>query len=238
MQITAFAYRLNRRKNSLQKVMSIYLFGKHTSKAVFDILHQAGFTMSYSYVRKALSNLARDIHIQIILSASGPIIIFHDNIRLKFAIRSQRGDNQSVSDNGTAISMLVLSDEAAKIFQNPDQWRPFFRAVREQRIAGTAPRLCWKDLCEITRLQRHRSACIYDMLDFLKMIPGLSKAKLWGAAKLKRPVGPQQLPSGKEHRMQQYMLPTANIDESTYSGNSQVIPYVMKYLELDTEEKK
>lgn len=34
------------------------------------------------------------------------------------------------------------------------------------------------------------------------------------------------------------MLPTTNIDESSYSGNSQIIPYVMRQLKLDGPDEQ
>ncbi|KAH7335669.1 hypothetical protein B0J17DRAFT_575444, partial [Rhizoctonia solani] len=51
------------------------------------------------------------------------------------------------------------------------------------------------------------------------------------------PFGPQQLPHGLDYQMLQYMLSTINIDESSYSGNSQIIPYVLKHLGLDSIEE-
>ncbi|KAF8598607.1 hypothetical protein BDV93DRAFT_561113 [Ceratobasidium sp. AG-I] len=50
--------------------------------------------------------------------------------------------------------------------------------------------------------------------------------------------GPQQLPHGKEHRSEMYMLPTVNIDESSYGGNIQVIQYTLAYLGLSTGDRK
>lgn len=65
------------------------------------------------------------------------------------------------------------------------------------------------------------------------MILELTNPKVSETDKLKHPVGPQQLPHDPEHRLHQYMLPTMNVDKSSYSGNFQVIPYVLKHLKLD-----
>ncbi|KAG9075949.1 hypothetical protein FS749_012323 [Ceratobasidium sp. UAMH 11750] len=70
------------------------------------------------------------------------------------------------------------------------------------------------------------------------MIPGLAGTKIWKSDRLKRPTGPQQLPHGPEHRLKQYMLPTTNIDESSYSGNAQFILYALNQLQLDTDSER
>lgn len=69
------------------------------------------------------------------------------------------------------------------------------------------------------------------------MIPGVADCEVWKLDKLKRPFGPQQFPYGSEHHMKQFMLSVVNIDESSYSGNSQIIPYVLKQLGLDSADE-
>jgi hypothetical protein len=207
---------------------------KHTSKAVISMLNQGGIVMSYSWTKKALSNLSADIRNQMLLSvASKPIVVVHDNIKLKYGVRSQRGDNQTVSDNGTAISVFILPDSACAL-ENSDEFDPLRRRLKAQRIAGTSPRLSWGDLAKTDRLIRLRTAFIYDIIDIFRMILEFSGSNIWKAGRLKRPTGPNQLPHGPEHRLVQYMLPTTNIEEQTYSGNIQVVNYAMKELGLST----
>ncbi|KAG9077266.1 hypothetical protein FS749_010861 [Ceratobasidium sp. UAMH 11750] len=145
-QITSMAYRMNLHRNVLQKVLTVYMHAKHTGKAVFDLLQQAGISMSYWWVRHASSNLSVDLRNQAFLAAhTCPILLGHDNIRLKYGVSSQRGDNQSVTDNGTTATLIVLP-KSARAFERPDDFGPFLRALRDKRIAKTAPRLCWDDL--------------------------------------------------------------------------------------------
>ncbi|KAG9080696.1 hypothetical protein FRC06_006252 [Ceratobasidium sp. 370] len=232
-QITSMAYRMNPHRNILQKVLTIYMQAKHTGKAVFDLLQQAGISMSYWWVRHAISNLSVDMRNQAILAAhTRPILLVHDNIRLKYGVSSQRGNNQSVTDNGTAATLIVLP-ESARAFERPDNFGPFLRALRDKRIAKTAPRLCWEDMDVPARRIFNDLSSTHDILDHLRLVPGLAGHKIWKSDKLEQPIGPQQLPHGREHRLEQYMLGTTNIDESSYAGNSQVVPYVLGELELD-----
>ncbi|KAH7337336.1 hypothetical protein B0J17DRAFT_530709, partial [Rhizoctonia solani] len=52
------------------------------------------------------------------------------------------------------------------------------------------------------------------------------------------PIGPKQLPYGPEDCVKQHMVPVVNIDESTYSGNSQVVPYAIKKIGLHPVEEQ
>ncbi|KAG9087671.1 hypothetical protein FS749_002757 [Ceratobasidium sp. UAMH 11750] len=193
--------------------------------------------MSYSWVCRQVSNLSSAIREATILAArTNPILLVHDNIRLKYGVRPQRGNNQLVSDNGTAATLRVLPPSASA-FETPDDFGPFRRLLKAKHIAGTAPKLCYKDLNSPTRCIANRTGFIFDILDHFAMIPGLAGTKIWKSDRLKRPTGPQQLPHGPEHCLKQYMLPTTNIDESSYSGNARFILYVLNQLQLDTDSE-
>ncbi|KAG8777150.1 hypothetical protein FRC12_000516 [Ceratobasidium sp. 428] len=237
-QVASMAYRINPRCNMLQKILTVYMKAKHTAKAVFEILQQAGITMSYWWIKHAISSLSVDLRNQAILAAhTKPILLVHDNIRLKYGVSSQRGDNQSISDNGTASTLIILP-ESGRAFEDPDDFGPFYCQLKAQRIAGTAPKLSWKDIDSSPRRLFCRQSSIHDIIDHFRLIPALSNAKFWKYDKLLRPTGPQQLPHGQEHRLKQYMLPTTNIDESSYSGNSQVVAFILRELKLDSEPQR
>ncbi|KAG8694313.1 hypothetical protein FRC08_008566 [Ceratobasidium sp. 394] len=85
---------------------------------------------------------------------------------------------------------------------------------------------------QLDHLKRVSSGYVFDVLDFLLMIPGMKQRDIFKLAKLKRTPGPLQLPHGREHITRFEMLPTVDIDESTYSGNVQVINSALTYLEL------
>jgi hypothetical protein len=173
-----------------------------------------------------------------VVAAKRIIFFAHDNIKLKSPVRSQRANNQSASDNGTAITMYALP-ESARVFEDPSNWKPFFRTLKDLHISGCAPRLTFDFFTSPDRMKRTREGYVMDILDMLRMVPGMENSKVLQSAKTKRVPGPQQLPHGKEHCTEMYMLPTGNIDESTHGGNSQIIRFVLKYLELlELEEKR
>ncbi|EUC55882.1 hypothetical protein RSOL_142830 [Rhizoctonia solani AG-3 Rhs1AP] len=231
IQVASLAYRQNKHHNALQKYLSIYMQAQHLSKSAFFLLQQAGIVMSYSWTRKAIKVLDEDMRVLVEKIAKlGPLLIVHDNIRLEEPAASQRGDNQSVTDNGTAITVIHLPPSALAL-ENCGAFKEFMHALNNSQMQGTAPKLSWQDLDQPQLLMYNRASNIHDILDLFQMIPELSSID-WNADKLKRPIGPKQLPHGPEHCVEQHMVPVVQINESSYSGNSQVVPYAIKKIGL------
>ncbi|KAH7329749.1 hypothetical protein B0J17DRAFT_722444 [Rhizoctonia solani] len=160
----------------------------------------------------------------------------HDNIRLEEPVASQRGDNQSVTDNGTAITVIHLPPSALAL-ENCSEFKEFMRSLNTCHMQETAPKLSWGDLDQPRLLIYNRTSDIHDIIELLNGIPELSSID-WKADCLKRPIGPKQLPYGPEHCVKQHMVPVVNINESTYSGNSQVVPYAIKKIGLHPVEEQ
>ncbi|KAG8699125.1 hypothetical protein FRC09_006826 [Ceratobasidium sp. 395] len=238
IQVASMAYRLNSRWNVLPKVLTVYLSAKHTAKAVIDLLQQARITMSYSWIRKQMGDLSQAIYEEMLLAVrTRPILMVHDNLMLKYKVCSQRGNHQSATDNGTASTVIILP-EGARVFEDPNNFVPLRRSLNAKRIAGTAPELSFRDLDQSARYIANRNAFTHDILELFAMIPELADHKIWNSDKLKRPIGPQQLPSGPEHRLKQFMLPMVNIEENSYSGNAQVIAFLLKHMKLDSGSER
>ncbi|KAG9081188.1 hypothetical protein FRC06_005743 [Ceratobasidium sp. 370] len=234
--IALLAFRLNRRNNKLQTLLGVYIHAKKTDKFVHNLCHQSGVTMSYHWSTDFVTHLKDAKKAQAIaLAATKPIAFMHNNIRMPFKVRSERNGHMSVTDNGTAISMIVLP-ESGHAFEDPDDFGLFYRRLQELRIDGRAPRLSWEDLMHLDRLKRVSSGYTFDVLDILLMIPNMKSCKVFHSSELKRPTGPKQLPSGPEHRTRFEMLPTVDIDESTASGNIQVIKFMLDYVQLLRDE--
>ncbi|QRW03329.1 hypothetical protein RhiLY_02328 [Ceratobasidium sp. AG-Ba] len=238
LSIASLAFRSSRRNNKLQTMLAIYIHAKHTNKSVHNLLHQAGITMSYNWSTDFVTALKEAKRQEAIADAeTKPILIVHDNLKFDFPAQSERADHHASSSLGTAITVIVL-DESARVFEDADNFGPHARILKAQRIAGTAPQLSCEDFLKIDRLKRIKSSYIMDIIDFLLMVPGMRTCKVFKSDKLKRVAGPQQLPSGPTHRTKFHMLPTVDIDESTYSGNLQVIKYTLDCLELTKTEEK
>jgi hypothetical protein len=148
MSIGSLAYRRNRRKNPLQAVLSVYAHAKHTNKALHNLLHQAGIVLSHTWTLGFVNVINEAKHQTAIdVAAKRIIMMSHNNIRLKFPAWSQRADNQSASDNGTATTMYALPD-SARAFEDPDDYGPFLRGLKTRRLEGRAPRLSWADIMD------------------------------------------------------------------------------------------
>jgi hypothetical protein len=163
--------------------------------------------MSFSWTADFIGTLNEAKRKEAIQAAAERIIMMtHDNIKLKSPVRSQRADKQSASDNGTAITMYALP-KSASVFEDPSDWKPFLDTLRSRRLDGRAPRLTWDFFNSPERLKRVRGDYVMDVLDFLRMIPGMEKSKVLKSDRLMHTPGPQQLPHGKKHRTEMYMLP-------------------------------
>ncbi|KDN39309.1 hypothetical protein RSAG8_08944, partial [Rhizoctonia solani AG-8 WAC10335] len=157
IQVASLAYRHNKRHNALQKYLSIYMQAQHLSKSAFFLLQQAGIVMSYPWTRKAIKVLDEDMRVLLEkIAKHGPLLIVHDNIRLEEPAASQRGDNQTVTDNGTAITIIHLPPSALAL-ENCSEFKEFMRSLNTCRMQGTAPKLSWEDLDQPRLLAYNRA---------------------------------------------------------------------------------
>ncbi|KAG8747464.1 hypothetical protein FRC11_012335 [Ceratobasidium sp. 423] len=206
-------------------------FAQHLSKSAFFLLQQAGIVMSYNWTWQAIKVLDEDMQILVEkIAKHGPLLIVHDNIQIEEPAASQHGDNQSVTDNGTAITVIHLPPSALAL-ENCHKFKEFMHSLNTSQMQGTAPKLSWEDLDQPQLLVYNRAGNIHDILELLKQIHELSSID-WKADILKHPIGPKQLPHGPEHCVEQHMVPIIPINESTYSGNSQVVPYAINKIGL------
>ncbi|KAG8710472.1 hypothetical protein FRC08_017120 [Ceratobasidium sp. 394] len=221
--------------NNFQKLLSIYFHAEHVPKAVVELLHRCNLCMSYSWTTKSVSQLAQEVRKTIVeLARTRPIMECHDNILFKFPVRSQRGNRQTVTDNGTAITMIVLPESARSAFEDPEAIRALRQRLESSCALGTAVSLSWSDLSDPQCHARVFSHRLYHLFDILRSIPGISQTGVLADPLLRHPPSWHTLPSGPEHRTQMFMLATRPIDETTYAGNLQVLEDALHQMGLDT----
>lgn len=234
MQISGFSYENSRLNNNFQKLLSIYFYAEHVPKSVIELLHRCNICMSYSWVTENIGNLAVEVREAMIEAARNfPIMFCHNNIRIKFPVRSQRGDHLSVADNGTAMTIIILPEAARAAFEDQEAIRVLRESLVSARALGTPPALSWTDLSNTDRRSRVFRHRLFHLLDILRSIPGLDQSSILQNHILHRPESWHTLPHGPEHRTKMYMLATKPIDESTYSSNVQVINECLRQLKLD-----
>ena len=85
-------------------------------------------------------------------------------------------------------------------------------------------------------LKRTRAQAVHRILLFLLDSPAFSKYQSRNDSLLAAPPPVNQLPCGREHITKQFILRTADIDESSYEGNERVIKEWIKQLRMDSPE--
>ncbi|KAG8681359.1 hypothetical protein FRC09_017538 [Ceratobasidium sp. 395] len=235
MQIAGISSETSQRSNhNFQKLLSIYFRAEHVPKAVVELLHRCNLCMSYAWATKNMRKLAKNIRKKIVeVARSQPIMGCHDNILLKFPVRSQRGDHQTVTDNGTAVTIFVLPESTRPALEDPELVRALRQRLENSRALGNRPTLSWTDLSDSgrrTRLFAHR---VFHLFDILRRIPGVKKTGILADPMLQRPASWHTMPHGPDHITKMFMLATRPIDETTYAGNSQVLDDALRQMGLD-----
>ncbi|KAG9081759.1 hypothetical protein FS749_007414 [Ceratobasidium sp. UAMH 11750] len=235
MQIAGISYETSQRSNNnFQKLLSIYFHAEHVPKAVVELLHRCNLCMSYTWTTQNLGVLAQEVRTTIVeVARTLPIMGCHDNILMKFPVRSQRGDKQTVTDNGTATTIFVLPEGARAAFEDPEAIRALRERLENSRALGNSPSLSWTDLSDPRRRTRVFSHRLFHLFDILRSIPGVKQTGTLGDLTLHHPPSWHTLPHGLEHRTKMFMLATRPIDESTYAGNMQVLDDALRQLGLD-----
>ncbi|KDN39293.1 hypothetical protein RSAG8_08928, partial [Rhizoctonia solani AG-8 WAC10335] len=127
MNVHSLAFQMSPRCNRLQKQLSLYFRSKHAPKSLFMLFNKCGFVASYIWSANAIKSLSttqleklRD------LVADHAIFWIYDNLRLPVPIKAQRGDRHTVTDNGTAMTVVKIPDSVKHIFMKeiPEKFGP------------------------------------------------------------------------------------------------------------------
>jgi hypothetical protein len=241
MNVHSLAFLFAPRCNTLQKAMCYYFRAKHVPKALFQYFNKCGHVMSYSWSLGAIHDLS-DSAVQQMRDAVEKHAVFwiYDNLRLPNPIKSQRGDRHTVTDNGTAMTVVEIPDEVKHIFFAPtgDTGSPGSTDDPAPLILPVCKFISWDDFVDFERLER---LAIYDHHSIISIlfetIPGLGTDELTTkfASILTPPVPRCAMPTGKDHKTRYYMLGTVPIDESSIGGNVQVFAEMLSQQGLDSE---
>lgn len=206
----------------MQKLVCIYLKAKGVPKSCFFFFRKAGLTLGYQWSVNALVNIsAAAMAKAALLFEAQPCIIIHDNIRLPFPVKHQRGNNMTTTDNGTAMTIVPLHDSlrAIAVLRNSEvleqHWTRITSLYRQNRM----PQFAGDHIFELVGFQTWGKRMVSDLLDFLFAVPGLEKSSK-RKHKLLAPMEPvHQLPYGPDHVTRFYMLESMPMEEQTYGGN-------------------
>ncbi|KAG9080008.1 hypothetical protein FRC06_007192, partial [Ceratobasidium sp. 370] len=203
-------------------------------EAVIELLHCCNLCMSYSWTAKSVGKLAHEVRKTIVeLARTRPIMGSHDNILMKFPVRSQRGNHQTVTDNGTAITMFVLPESAHSAFEDLEAVHALRQRLENSCALGTSASLSWTDLSDPQCRARVFAHRLYHLFDIVRSIPGVLQTGVLADPLLCHPPSWHTLPYSPEHCTRVYMLATRPIDETTYAGNLQVLEDALQQMGLD-----
>ncbi|KAG8783702.1 hypothetical protein FRC12_019441 [Ceratobasidium sp. 428] len=234
MVICCMAYQLSSANNAFQRLFGYYFKAKRTPKGVVDMLSSLNLCMSYRSTLDTAIALSASIQ-QATLEAvhSRPFMIVHDNFRAQQKVASQRCDHQTTTDNGTAMTVIILRDSARPAWESPEDVSALRAHIERQRALGTPLRVRVEDLLDPARQARVLAHKIGHIFAILRAIPCLKGVAILSDPRLQYPPSWHQLESGPGHITEMYMLGTRPIDESSYSGNLMVIQEVMRQLGFD-----
>ncbi|EUC67568.1 hypothetical protein RSOL_561780, partial [Rhizoctonia solani AG-3 Rhs1AP] len=225
----------------MQKLLCVYFKAKDVPKSVYNLFQHCGIVMSYSWSVTALANISKAAMAQAIIIFENMVcIIIYDNIRLAFAVKHQRGDNLTVTDNGTAITIIPMRniELALRLLRNADMWETHRANLVTLYRQGKAPQLTGDSIANMPSFLNTSPRTISNILRFLLDIPALrqsSKAKHPLLAALP-PV--HKLPCGPDHISHYHMLETVPMEEQTYGGNYALMKEIPRQLGIDTPEKR
>lgn len=165
-----------------------------------------------------------------------PFVITHDNVNIPFRVYSQRLDNQSHFDSGTASTVFFQPDA-------PLEHPLCNRTLQDFRAQGRkSPLSITKiyDLAQAAAADQYKRDIhrvlryLIDSDEFdLSTYPQSSDQSIFIPPK---PL--MQLRTGKEYITRQFMLGMEHLEEASYEGNDQVMMAIAHQLGLDTKDEQ
>ncbi|KAG8694290.1 hypothetical protein FRC08_008582 [Ceratobasidium sp. 394] len=242
MNVHSLAFQFAPRCNKLQKHMSLYFRAKHVPKSLFVLFNRCGYTTSYQWSALAVKNLSKEA-----LQKMRDVVQNHaffwiyDNLRLATPIKAQRGDRHTVTDNGTAMTVVQLPDTVKHVFFKDTSGDPTVGTDSES--VPPAPvdhkHLSWDDFSDFERLGQLAALDIFMVSDILfETVPGLANLEVRLDKKLAAPELHHVMPSGSDHKTCYFMLGTVPIDETSVGGNMQVITELLQATGLNSPENQ
>jgi hypothetical protein len=99
----------------LQKQLSLYSQAKHAPKSLLALFRESSYITSYSWSSKEIKSIS-ELQIEKMKQAALEHACFwsYDTLRLSKLIKAQRANRHTVTDNGTAMTVIQLPDDSIK----------------------------------------------------------------------------------------------------------------------------
>ena len=235
--ICQVAFSRNQLANKMHRPISLYLKACGTAAKAFDTMGALGITLSQKWALTAVEKVAKSKMDDLAnrVKETG-FHTTHDNLNRMFRVSHQRADHNSHLDSGTAATVFIPPDEPdyklpatnAEFIKNTARGAKTSITPREIQDlhAGAAPRIFAQN--------------VHAVLKMLVDAPGFDFGtyKHRDSEIFASPPVLEALPTGPEHKLDQFVMNTTKINESTYEGNQQVIGEWTRQLGLNTDEDK
>ncbi|KAI0056259.1 hypothetical protein BV25DRAFT_1872872 [Artomyces pyxidatus] len=236
MLISQIAFTRNRHLSYWPKLMTVYLKGIGLAAKGLDLLHAVGLTMSHKWSVRAFEIISKEAMKEAAkIVRTIPFVFSHDNINIAFTAYSQRENNKTHFDCGTAGTLF--SHPSAPLPTTPLS-NPRFQACRE---AGSKTPITADKLLELQdeggpSLHKH---VVYHALRFLLDCPAFDLSTYSGrnSPALERPSAVEQLPFGPMYATEEHVMNTVHIEEASYEGNERLIVEWLRQLVLLSREE-
>lgn len=215
------AYSRSHESAVLTMAWSIYLKACGLSARAFDALHTLGLTMSHTWTADAFRKIARAAKAH----REHAIAHFlhlgsHDNLNIPMRVFSQRLHNQNHFISASAATIYILPKEA---FLPPGIAE---KARNQRRVGALTPFdrvLLYHGVAEDARRAQTASQARYRILRFLLECPAFVEYTHRDDPLLSPPQASELLPCGPEYVVEQHILETVEVDESTYTGTDRLL---------------
>ncbi|TFK51493.1 hypothetical protein OE88DRAFT_1712644 [Heliocybe sulcata] len=215
------------RSNISQSILCIYLLACGASRSLFEVLHHAGLSSSYSKAVRDLRGLskARLEKIQALVRER-PFMIVWDNLNIPFRVGEQRQDSKDHFDNGTTATLIPL----------------YGVSYGQLSLSMKTPRMARLPLLQFepgdllpspTQVQQLEDVMLWHIEDIL--LAQFPKLRERFQDRIAAFPHVKQIPV---HKTEQHPLPAMHIDESSLDGTMEVLDTIVNTLSLDSDSLK
>ena len=221
----------------MHRPVSLYLKACGTAAKAFDTMSALGVTLSQKWALGAVEKVAKDKMDDLARRVrTEGFHTTHDNINRMFRVSHQRTGHNSHFDSGTAATIFIPPYEAD--YQLPETNEEFLEKAAEGAKTPITPHEIQElHVAAAPRIFRQN---VHTVLRMLVNAPGFEFKTYDGRDNdvFDYPPVSELLPTGPNHILDQFVMNTCTVDESSYDGNQQMIEEWSRQLKLDGDEEK
>ncbi|KAG8722891.1 hypothetical protein FRC09_005567 [Ceratobasidium sp. 395] len=118
MNVHLLAFQLAPHCNELQKYISLYFRAKRAPKSLkFVLSNKCGYTTRYPWSTAAVKTLSEQALLKMKEAIQNHVVFWiYINLWLRTPMKAQQGDCHTVTNNGTAITVVQLLDSVEHVF--------------------------------------------------------------------------------------------------------------------------